>query len=135
MNQHILQGKWKEIRGGFKKQWGNLTDDDLKRIQGSLDQITGIVQQRYGYSKERAEQEISHYMDSAQEMGDRVKGYNDEIQSKVRDAVSDASDKLRGKPKRKSRKGWTALLAMMALVGVVVYFFNRQEKPGQGQTY
>ena len=31
MNQDIIQGKWTQLKGSLKKQWGKLTDDDLRR--------------------------------------------------------------------------------------------------------
>jgi uncharacterized protein YjbJ (UPF0337 family) len=144
MNQDILQGKWKEIRGGLKKQWGKLTDDDIRRIEGSLDQITGIIQQRYGYTKERAENEISHflkaYQDQVQDYGKRVKTYGDQlqdysedVQSKVRSAVSDASDKVQSpfvKKKKKSRgRRWFVILSGLLLSALIVYLFNQQQQP------
>lgn len=58
MNRDILQGKWKEIMGDVKSWWGKLTDDDIKQIEGSKDKLIGILQKRYGYSKEQAMAEI-----------------------------------------------------------------------------
>ena len=37
----ILQGQWKQLRGKIKEQWGNLTDDDLDRVNGQYDQLVG----------------------------------------------------------------------------------------------
>ncbi len=34
MNKEILQGKWREMKGKVKEQWGKLTDDDLDKIDG-----------------------------------------------------------------------------------------------------
>ena len=36
MNEDILKGKWHEMKGEVKKQWGKLTDDDLKTISGAV---------------------------------------------------------------------------------------------------
>ena len=62
MNEEILKGKWKEIKGGIKEKWGKLTDDDITHIEGKFDRLSGILQQRYGYSKEKAEQEFKQFM-------------------------------------------------------------------------
>ncbi len=35
MNQDIIQGKWTQIKGSLKTQWGKLTDDDLARMDGN----------------------------------------------------------------------------------------------------
>ncbi len=58
MNSDIFEGKWKQMKGKAKEWWGELTDDDLTRIEGSQDKLVGTLQERYGYTKERAEQEI-----------------------------------------------------------------------------
>ena len=58
MNQDILAGKWKQMRGELKTWWGKLTDDDFGRIGGQKDKLIGLLQERYGYSREQAEQEV-----------------------------------------------------------------------------
>jgi uncharacterized protein YjbJ (UPF0337 family) len=58
MNTDVMQGKWKQMRGEVKKWWGNLTDDDLDRIAGERDKLIGRLQERYGYARERAEEEV-----------------------------------------------------------------------------
>ena len=58
MNSDVFAGKWKQAKGQAKEWWGKLTDDDLARVEGSRDKLIGVLQERYGYAKERAEQEI-----------------------------------------------------------------------------
>lgn len=58
MNKDILEGQWKQIRGEAKAWWGNLTDDDLDRAAGKFDVLAGILQEKYGYTRERAADEI-----------------------------------------------------------------------------
>lgn len=63
VNQDILEGKWKQARGMVKQWWGKLTDNDLERINGRVDELTGIVQERYGYTREQAEMEVERFLD------------------------------------------------------------------------
>lgn len=63
MNKEILQGKRRELKGLLKERWGKLTDDDLDRIEGQVERLVGLLQQRYGYPKERAEREYQRIMD------------------------------------------------------------------------
>jgi len=63
MNKDILQGKRRELKGLVKEQWGRLTDDDLDRIEGQAERLIGLLQQRYGYAKEKAEQEYRRVME------------------------------------------------------------------------
>jgi uncharacterized protein YjbJ (UPF0337 family) len=58
MNKDIVEGKWKQIRGEAKSWWGKLTDDDLDRAAGKFDILTGILQEKYGYTREHAAKEI-----------------------------------------------------------------------------
>jgi uncharacterized protein YjbJ (UPF0337 family) len=63
MSQEILKGQWKELRGRVKEWWGNLTDDDVNRIDGNHEKLVGALQQRYGYAKDKALSEISRRID------------------------------------------------------------------------
>jgi uncharacterized protein YjbJ (UPF0337 family) len=65
MNKDIFEGRWKQVRGKAKEWWGQLTDDDLDRIEGKKDQLVGALQTRYGYTKEQAEEEIERRMNQA----------------------------------------------------------------------
>lgn len=58
MNQDTFQGKWKQLRGQVQQKWGELTDDDLDRVKGEQKEFEGLLQERYGYTKERAKQEV-----------------------------------------------------------------------------
>jgi len=58
MNRDIFEGKWKQFRGQAKQWWGDITDDDLDRAEGRYDEFVGLLQEKYGYSREHAEKEI-----------------------------------------------------------------------------
>ena len=58
MNSDILEGRWKQMRGELRSWWGRLTDDDLEQIGGQKDKLLGKLQERYGYTRERAQQEV-----------------------------------------------------------------------------
>ena len=62
MNKDVLEGKWKQIRGEAKGWWGKLTDDDLERAGGKFDVLAGLLQEKYGYTRERAADEIDKHV-------------------------------------------------------------------------
>jgi uncharacterized protein YjbJ (UPF0337 family) len=66
MNRDILAGKWKEMKGRVKGQWGKITDDELDRTEGKAEQIVGLIQQRYGHSKEKAQEEYDRFLHSTE---------------------------------------------------------------------
>ena len=61
--QEILLGKWHELKGKVKQKWGKLTDDEVAQMSGRMEELAGILQQRYGYDKGRAEKEINKWLD------------------------------------------------------------------------
>ncbi len=67
MNADILKGKWKEIKGGLRNKWGKLTDDDVAQIEGKEEQLLGVLQKRYGYSKQKAQEEYERFMEGYEE--------------------------------------------------------------------
>lgn len=64
MTQAILEGQWKQLKGNVKEQWGKLTDDELDQAEGRRDQIVGLLQEKYGYARSRAEREFDDFLAS-----------------------------------------------------------------------
>ena len=65
MNWDQMQGKWTQIKGSIKQQWGKLTDDDMDVIAGSKDKLVGRLQERYGIKKEEAEKQLDTWSKTA----------------------------------------------------------------------
>src|SRR5262249_61642750 len=63
MNQDILAGKWKQMRGQVKQWWGKLTDDDLDRIDGTMDKLAGTLQERYGWERDEVDREVKKHFE------------------------------------------------------------------------
>lgn len=62
MNKDIIQGHWTEVKGKLRQQWGKFTDDDISRLKGSTQELQGLLQQRYGYAKEKAQEQINDFV-------------------------------------------------------------------------
>lgn len=77
MNQSQIAGKWKEIKGEIRKAWGKLTDDEVEQTKGNMESISGLIQQKYGLTKEQASEKLNG------------------VYSKFDNATEDAKDKLR----------------------------------------
>jgi uncharacterized protein YjbJ (UPF0337 family) len=63
MTNDIFEGKWKQIRGKIREQWGKLTNDDVDKINGKSDRLVGLLQERYGYAKDKAEFEMNKLLE------------------------------------------------------------------------
>ncbi len=64
MNWDRIEGNWKEFKGKAKVHWGKLTNDDLEVIQGSRDQLEGVLQKQYGYAKDKSKAEVDKWLNS-----------------------------------------------------------------------
>jgi uncharacterized protein YjbJ (UPF0337 family) len=64
MNTDQMSGKWKQMKGAAKQQWGKLTDDDLEVIAGKRDSLVGKLQERYGLAKEDAQKKADEWLTS-----------------------------------------------------------------------
>jgi uncharacterized protein YjbJ (UPF0337 family) len=56
--QDVFSGQWKQMRGTLRSWWGKLTDDDWERIAGHKDRLVGMLQEKYGYTKDMAQREM-----------------------------------------------------------------------------
>ncbi len=72
MNKDIIEGKWKEMRGQIKEWWGKLTDDDLDQADGNAEQLVGLIQQKYGYTRQRAEEKLNRRIKDVKSKADKV---------------------------------------------------------------
>jgi uncharacterized protein YjbJ (UPF0337 family) len=62
MNSDQMQGKWKQMKGAAKQQWGKLTDDDLEVINGQRESLIGKLQERYGIAREEAQRRTDEWI-------------------------------------------------------------------------
>jgi uncharacterized protein YjbJ (UPF0337 family) len=62
MDANILKGKWLQVKGSIREKWGQLTDDDVDRVEGSLERLVGVIQERYGYARQQAEDEVDAFL-------------------------------------------------------------------------
>jgi uncharacterized protein YjbJ (UPF0337 family) len=87
MNSEILKGKWNQIKGDVKKSFGKLTDDDMLKIDGDATKAAGLLQERYGYTREEAEKKwnefAGRFSDAAKNAKDDVQKAADNIKSKM----------------------------------------------------
>jgi len=69
MSKDMMQDKLKQLRDAVKQRWGALTDKDVDTIDEKLDQLPGLLQARYGHTREQAEKEIDLFLSSMKPEG------------------------------------------------------------------
>jgi uncharacterized protein YjbJ (UPF0337 family) len=86
MKKDVLQEKLKELRAAVKQRWGVLTDKDLDTVDAELDKLPGLLQEKYGYTREQAEKEIEMFLTGMKSEGENPV----EV---VRETLSDSTPK------------------------------------------
>tara|TARA_B100000676_G_scaffold307031_1_gene364541 strand:- start:740 stop:973 length:234 start_codon:yes stop_codon:yes gene_type:complete len=61
MNWNTIEGRWKELKGNIKEQWGELTDDEIDQAEGKRDILLGKLQAKYGIAREEAEKQLDSW--------------------------------------------------------------------------
>jgi uncharacterized protein YjbJ (UPF0337 family) len=64
MNAQIqmVSNRWGELRGDVQRQWDRLTTTDLDHVQGELDQLVHLIEQKYGYSYKTARRQVEKFL-------------------------------------------------------------------------
>jgi uncharacterized protein YjbJ (UPF0337 family) len=132
-----IEGNWKQVKGRAKERWGKLTDDDLTVIAGRRDQLEGMIQERYGYAKERARREIEDWYRSLESnLSEQIDSLRSGIQdlsstveriakeqlprarSKATDALTDAEEAVKRNP--------LAVVAIALGLGLLIGVLSRR---------
>ncbi|MEM0519436.1 MULTISPECIES: CsbD family protein [Aequorivita] len=61
MNEDQFKGKWNQVKGKFKQEYADLTDDDLKYAEGKSDELLGRLQEKTGKTKEELKDQIDKW--------------------------------------------------------------------------
>ncbi|TVQ11859.1 MAG: CsbD family protein [Balneolaceae bacterium] len=64
MEDLFIKGKWNEIKGILKQEYGELTDDELAVAEGQEDELFGRIQKKFGKTRDEIESVIKEKMDS-----------------------------------------------------------------------
>jgi uncharacterized protein YjbJ (UPF0337 family) len=99
LNAQTLEGHWQEIKGKLRERWGVLTDDDLQRARGSVEQLVGTVQRRTGETSDTIRQYLEDLLEdgntTVRRATEAVQGLATQATSAVQDAAQQASERVR----------------------------------------
>lgn len=84
-----LTGQWEQLRPQLRSWWDQLTEADLMAIDGQKERLISVVQQRYGYPRERAQQEVDRRL---REYGERTAGVAATVTSAAQDVASSVAE-------------------------------------------
>ncbi len=63
MNSQILESKWNLLKGEIKRQWGDLTDDEITKMRGKADILVAKLQEKFAYSQEEAREKVNKFLE------------------------------------------------------------------------
>jgi len=96
LNQQTIEGNWNEIKGKLRERWGELTQDDLQKARGNVDQLVGLIQRKTGEARERVEQYLSeltsHGGSGVSKVAEAVRGYASSAAESARGYASTAAE-------------------------------------------
>lgn len=61
MDKLHIKGNWNIIKGKLKQHYADLTDDDLKYVEGKEDELLGRIQKKTGETREEILESINRY--------------------------------------------------------------------------
>ena len=91
MNQQALKENWKEIKGKVREKWGDLTDDEMSRVQGNYEQLIGLIERKTGTTRAQIERFLSNVVDEGSSMVKQIADTAQEYAGQAADAVRSAT--------------------------------------------
>lgn len=56
-----MKGSWKRHLGAAKIAWGELTEDELLKVEGRQDKLAGAIQERYAVTRDEADRQVKDF--------------------------------------------------------------------------
>jgi uncharacterized protein YjbJ (UPF0337 family) len=69
MRRDEFEKNWNQFKGKIQQKWSKFTQDELSKIHGKYDYFLGLLQKKYGFSREQAEREIQNWQTGSQNKG------------------------------------------------------------------
>jgi uncharacterized protein YjbJ (UPF0337 family) len=95
-----LMGNWNSVVGSLKAKFGELTKDELTRVEGNFEQLVGLVQKKTGQSKEQIASFITDCCDSAGTTYHQVANRASHYADAAGDAIRENYDRMASEAKK-----------------------------------
>src|SRR6185503_12867428 len=129
-----LMGNWNQFKGKVKQRWGQLTDDELSEVEGNIDQLIGLVQQKTGEARQQIERVIiklnedaggafTQATETARQYADQateaLRGAADQFRDRTREGFEEAQQVVRRRPAESVAVAFGTGLVVGLLVGLI----------------
>jgi len=93
-NAEQLAGSWNEIKGKIKEKWGQLSESDLDRFKGNVDQLVGHMQQKTGQARHDIEAFLAEVVGNTSGMMQKFRDTATEFTSRAAETVQEQYDQV-----------------------------------------
>ena len=59
------EGKFEELRGKIRSTWGNITDEDIEKSRGDVEQLVGKIKEKTGESTQSIKARLEEMMEKS----------------------------------------------------------------------
>jgi uncharacterized protein YjbJ (UPF0337 family) len=98
LNQQTLQGNWNQIKGKLHEKWGDLTEDDFRSAQGSVERLVGTIQERTGETRAAIEDFLDEVATNSgpamKRAAETIRTYAEHAAESVQDVAQHASESV-----------------------------------------
>ena len=91
MSENVLKENLDEFKNNIKEKWGKLSDNDINSLNGDVEQLANVLQQRLGYAKEQATTAAQEFMKGFKETSGN---HGKEDNSNMKKSAGQAADKI-----------------------------------------
>ena len=75
MDKNILKNQWSWIKEEAQDHWDYFSREEVEQINGEWNKLVRKLQEKYGYSRTEAEEEIEYFMSEIGEDDDEDEEY------------------------------------------------------------
>ncbi|QDT01836.1 hypothetical protein K227x_02050 [Rubripirellula lacrimiformis] len=141
-NREQIKGHWNEVKGRLQEHWGQLTDDDLQRAEGSAERLVGVVQQKTGATKneiekfldglfgqsvsDQASEAVHQYADAAQQAASEAAVYARDHYRRLASQTEDYSAKMVDTVRSRPAESLAIAFGVGVAAGALLFFGSKK---------
>lgn len=135
--RHTIEENWEDIKEQIKNNWEKLTDNDIKKIDGSYKELSGKLQDLYGYKAAEVQSELTDFFESSD--FEKIKNKTKAKMEQIKQVVLTTLDEYFQSAKQKSLATEKAvieyatenpfkLIGLAATAGILIGCFYKSKK-------
>ncbi|QDV10313.1 hypothetical protein CA51_01590 [Rosistilla oblonga] len=97
-----ISGEWNSIQGAVKEKYGQITDDELREVEGEKEQLIGLIQQKVGAARAEVESFVNKIYqecgESCSHLSDRAANYAEATGQRLREGYDQSTRAVARRP-------------------------------------